>query len=375
MLEDESGRLRLIGAALQQEMLVTGCIIAALGTEQANGDFEVIDLKIPDLPSHPERWSLDAKPQTNGTKTTKPPSEGKVALVSGLAIDGQSGDDFALDLLMEWLLGESSTSTQQERASHVSRLVIAGNSLAEATPLGAREEMHPSAAGKKVAASSKKYGYDASAYNPAPPQQLDALLATLLPSIPITLIPGATDPANVSIPQQPLHPALFPESRAYAAAPISQPTGPSKKQPPPEVGSLHPTTNPASFCQSGYLWLGTGGQPTDDIAKYLDPAPTLELMESTLRWRLLAPTAPDTLWCYPFQTDDPFVLREGKCPHLYFVGNQPAFGTRVIEGPKGERVRLVSVPKFAETGELVLVDEETLEVELIRFDVNEEMIE
>lgn len=373
MLEDESGRLRLIGAALQHEMLVTGCIIAVLGTEQANGDFEVIDLKIPDLPSHPERWSLKAKSQINGSKITKTPSESKVAIVSGLAIDGQSGDDFSIDLLMEWLLGESSTSTQQERASHVSRLVIAGNSLAEATPLGVREDMHPSAPGKKAAASSKKYGYDASAYNPAPPQQLDALLSTLLPSIPVTLIPGATDPANVSIPQQPLHPALFPESRAYAAPPTSQPVGVSKKQQPlPEVECFHPTTNPASFYQSGHLWLGTGGQLTDDIAKYLDPAPTLELMESTLRWRLLAPTAPDTLWCYPFQTDDPFVLREGKCPHLYFVGNQPAFGTRVIEGPKGERVRLISVPKFAMTGEVVLVDEETLEVELIKFNVNEE---
>jgi DNA polymerase delta subunit 2 len=31
------------------------------------------------------------------------------------------------------------------------------------------------------------------------------------------------------------------------------------------------------------------------------------------------------------------------------------------------RVRLISIPKFKETGELVLVDTETLEVEVIRF--------
>lgn len=33
------------------------------------------------------------------------------------------------------------------------------------------------------------------------------------------------------------------------------------------------------------------------------------------------------------------------------------------------RVRLLSIPKFSETGELVLVDTETLEVEVVKFDV------
>ena len=58
-----------------------------------------------------------------------------------------------------------------------------------------------------------------------------------------------------------------------------------------------------------------------------------------------------------------------ECPHVYFVGNQPRFDTAVIEGPAGQTVRLIAVPKFKETGEVVLVDAETLEVELLRFDV------
>lgn len=32
-------------------------------------------------------------------------------------------------------------------------------------------------------------------------------------------------------------------------------------------------------------------------------------------------------------------------------------------------MRLISIPKFAETGELVLVDSETLETEVVRFSV------
>lgn len=50
------------------------------------------------------------------------------------------------------------------------------------------------------------------------------------------------------------------------------------------------------------------------------------------------------------------------CPHLYFVGNQPEFATRSINGPAGQSVRLVTVPSFADTKEIVLVDLETLEV-------------
>lgn len=360
-----------MGTALDNEMLVTGCIIAILGSERANGDFEVIDLKIPDLPLQPERWSLEPKTQVDGTAHANADGNSKkVAIISGLSITGQSGEELALDLLTEWLLGEATSPQLQDLAASVSRLIIAGNSLAEYTPLAAREDLHPSATGKKAAAS-KKYGYDASAYNPAPPEHLDLFLSSLLPSIPITLLPGASDPANVSIPQQPLHPALFPNSRTYSAPPTWQPAPPGKKQPPFEVSTFHSTTNPASFTQAGYLWLGNGGQPIDDIAKYLDPAPTIELMESTLRWRLLAPTAPDTLWCYPFQSDDPFVLKDGRCPHVYFVGNQEVFGTAVIGGPNGERVRLVSVPRFSQTGEVVLVDEETFEVQVIKFGVHE----
>lgn len=54
------------------------------------------------------------------------------------------------------------------------------------------------------------------------------------------------------------------------------------------------------------------------------------------------------------------------CPHLYFVGCQPEFGTKVIQGPEGQAVRLIAVPSFADTQELVLVDTETLEVTKIK---------
>lgn len=58
-----------------------------------------------------------------------------------------------------------------------------------------------------------------------------------------------------------------------------------------------------------------------------------------------------------------------SCPHVYVVGNQPKFDTTVIEGPNGQSIRLITVPCFKETGELLLLDAETLDVEVVKFDV------
>lgn len=49
MLEDESGRIRLVGDHIRKARLVTGVIIGALGAETANGDFEVVDICYPGM--------------------------------------------------------------------------------------------------------------------------------------------------------------------------------------------------------------------------------------------------------------------------------------------------------------------------------------
>lgn len=44
-----------------------------------------------------------------------------------------------------------------------------------------------------------------------------------------------------------------------------------------------------------FRFLGTSGQNIDDLEKYSDAKDRLEFVERTLRWRHLAPTAPNTL--------------------------------------------------------------------------------
>ncbi|KAL4940672.1 hypothetical protein BDV06DRAFT_18084 [Aspergillus oleicola] len=384
MLEDESGRLRLTGSKLRSVQLATGAIIAVLGMENADGDFEAIDIKVPDLARQPSRWERDSAPSDL--------RRGKIALVSGLGITGTSSDSLALELLTDYILGYTGSSSKEDGsppvASAITRLVIAGNSLGAKTIEVASAT--DGAAGKKIA-QAKKYGYDASAYNASPITQLDSFLAELLPSIPITLMPGESDPANFALPQQPIHRAMFPRARAYCAAP---PAGEEK----PEPGWFDSVTNPWEGDVEGWRLLGSSGQNVDDVLRYLDFADEdgnvdtegdtearIRVMEAMLRWRCGVPTAPDTLWSYPFQTHDPFVMQ--SCPHLFFAGNQPRFRTAIVEGDtpfklNGEdtemggtatdeqnfpNVRLISIPKFRETGELILVDTETLEVEVVRF--------
>ena len=287
MLEDESGRLRLVGLPLQTSILVTGCIIAVMGTENANGDFEIIDIKVPDLPRQPERWERDDASETlkkrssskrKSSESDDPISSGsKIAIVSGLGISGDEADSLRLDLLMEYLLGEACGTGDKQEASQISRLIIVGNSIVETSPLLTHDET----LGKK---SYKKYGYDSAAYNPAPTVHLDNFLATMLPSIPVTIIPGESDPANASLPQQPIHPAMFPHSRAYSTIIGSN-----------EPGWFDSATNPWEADVDGWRMIATGGQPINDVFKYVEGDDRLEMMENLLRWRCLAPTAPDTL--------------------------------------------------------------------------------
>jgi DNA polymerase delta subunit 2 len=294
MLEDESGRLHLTGAMLKNSQLVTGVIVAVLGTENANGDFEVLDIQIPNLPRQPQRWERDeAKSAEEGKmEVDHKSSDGKkIAFVSGLDVSGTQADNLRLALLSEYLLGEALGLDDQATITRISRLVIAGNSIASDVIDAA-----PGAPETAKKAASKKYGYDAAAYNPIPTTLLDHFLAELLPSIPITLMPGEHDPANVSLPQQAVHNAMFPHARAYASSQLGNSA-------PQDPGWFDSVTNPWEGDIEGWRIMGTSGQPVDDILKYIDaggPNGTdadgrLEVMESMLRWRCAAPTAPDTL--------------------------------------------------------------------------------
>jgi DNA polymerase delta subunit 2 len=305
MMEDESGRLRLAGAMLTSVQLATGAIVAALGTENSDGEFEVLDIKVPDLPPQPQRWERDGVDTKPNEKDAGSKKGGKIAFVSGLGITGTSSDTLTLELLTDYLLGYTGFSGSEEdtdsmHASKITRLVIAGNSIGASITTEAVSAGSDLASKKKLA--PKKYGYDASAYNASPITTLDNFLAEILPSIPVTLMPGDKDPANFSLPQQGIHRAMFPQSRAYCAPPTSS----DDKQ---EPGWFDSVTNPWEGDVDGWRLWGCSGQNVDDVLRYLDfpsedsnleteredSEARLQIMDAMLRWRCGVPTAPDTI--------------------------------------------------------------------------------
>lgn len=338
-IEDQSGRVKLVGDAIRggtalRSMLITGVVAAVLGTETRAGDFDVVDAVFASLPPpHPSNPLAGIKAETAEDQWA--------VLMSGLAIGGESAleSELSLQLLVEYLTGELGDDEDRNSVSHVVAAVIAGNSLAP--PARTEEEDKP-----------KRYGQDQPTFSPAPTLALDQLVTDLCSSMPVHILPGERDPASVAIPQQPIHFALLPRAGRF--------------------DSLHCHTNPAWIPIGDLKVLSTAGQNIDDIFKYVDEddSARIEMALRTLEWGHLAPTAPDTLWCYPFKSTDPFVLKDR--PDVLIVGNQPSYASALYrfddqgEETEGEQgCRVVLVPEFAKTKQVVLLNLASLETKLV----------
>ncbi|KAI9022941.1 DNA polymerase alpha/epsilon subunit B-domain-containing protein [Phycomyces nitens] len=313
-LEDESGRVELTGKILKSEQLVSGAVIAVLGKEAPSGAFEVFEICLPGV-----------SPQ----KTLKPrPSHDQkyVAILSGLSMDKDGALDLNVQLLSEFLSGELGSVENQKDSACITRLIIAGNSVDKAKAVESGEK-------------SIKYGYEATRYDSAAIDVLDSFLENVCSSLEVDLMPGPNDPTAIHLPQKPIHPFMFNKSK--------------------QLSTFNTVTNPYCCDIDGINFLGTSGQNVDDIYRYSNGENRLKLAELTMFWQHIAPTAPDTLWCYPLEGQDPFLVKQ--CPNVYFIGNQPEFETSEIQGNDGQKVRVILVPSFQQTGQIVLVNLETLE--------------
>ena len=263
-------------------------------------------------------------------------------LCSGLRV----GDDAAssalnLELMCDYVTGNLGGANDQGVAASIARVIICGGALPEA------DVPAQSLDGRAQAAVAR------------PLRQLDVLLTTLAASVPVDLMPGDGDPTNQALPQQPLHPCLFPEAKRFSPQTFAS------------------CTNPHDFTVGGVDFLGTAGQNVSNLAAYSDvvegveggagdddAGEALDLLEATVRWQHVAPSAPDTLACYPYKDRDPFFIE--RSPHVYFAGMQPAFGCRKVRVDDVETT-CVAVPDFSKTGTVVLLNVDTLECHAVTF--------
>ncbi|XP_068130855.1 DNA polymerase delta subunit 2 isoform X1 [Hyperolius riggenbachi] len=319
ILEDELQRIKLEGAT-DAQMFVTGAVIAVLGTEGDAGKFIVEDYCLASLPLQSPLPDLD--------------EDRYVLLTSGLGLGGASGDSLlGLQLLLDFVTGQAGAEEEQSCAAQISRVILAGNLLSENTQ--SKDSLN------KAKYLSKK----TQAASVEAVKMLDEILLQLSGSVFVDVMPGAFDPTNYILPQQPLHRCMFPQSAPYS--------------------TLQLVTNPYEADIDGVRFLGSSGQNISDIFKYSKMEDYLEILEWTLQVRHLCPTAPDTLGCYPFYTSDPFILQ--SCPHVYFCGSAPKFSSKEFTGPEGQRVLLLTVPDFSSTHTACMVNLRTLHCQPISF--------
>ena len=250
-LEDDSARIELAfpeAASMQPSRLcVTGVSVALLGRENEKGAFEVTDYCLAGLD---EETEMARDPVSTVEDSC-------VALVSGVSFGPERARD--LMLLMDYLAGNIPAATEQARK--ISRLVLAGNTLAMPTRIDE--------------AAKKKYGVEHARYDFTSISLLDQHLAALSTSLPIDLMPGELEPTTSTLPQSPIHRGIMPMT--------------AKQE------SFQAVMNPYAFEVDGVRFLGTSGQNLDDVYRYSDIEDRLEIAEMMLKWRNIAPTAPDTL--------------------------------------------------------------------------------
>ncbi|XP_068341609.1 DNA polymerase delta small subunit isoform X2 [Pyrus communis] len=316
ILEDESGRVKLSGNVLSPTVYVTGTVVGLHGKETDAGDFLVLDV-----------LEAGLSPQIELPLKSR---EGKyVVFVSGLRVGSSSLNPLQFQLLVDHITGHLGDEKEQGIAAQIVHVVIAGNSIE--VPRGLLN-------GQNLALKDQSRLSE-------PIKELDILLTQIAAGLPVDIMPGLDDPANFALPQQPLNRCLFPGSSAY--------------------NTFRSCTNPHCFDLDDVRFLGTSGQNIDDLDKYSEAKDKLDFIERTLRWRHLAPTAPNTLGCYPFTDRDPFLIE--SCPHVYFVGNQDKYDSRLVKGSEGQMVRLISIPKFCEMGIAVVLNLGNLECHTLSF--------
>ena len=100
---------------------------------------------------------------------------------------------------------------------------------------------------------------------------------------------------------------------------------------------------------------------------FTDGTTSQSMMQDNLRQRHLCctSTAPDTLACFPFVSNDPFILSE--CPHVYFAGNHGKLSAEAFRRGNGQEVVTVAAPAFARTGTVVFLNLRTLETKPMSF--------
>ena len=355
ILEDESARVKLQGQGVNVGELVTGVSAVCKGRVDEKGDFMVDSM-------------VFATSSSSATKsTTKVEDDDEeptyACLISGLNFGASPLNDVRASMLSEYIEGSLG---DEKRVGGIGQVLVCGDLVSSKT----REEVHGEK-GAKPMTNGEGGTHDETKKKAtlSSIQKADAFLSKVCEMVPVVLMPGSSDPTNSALPQQPIHSCFLPNAARFEGSTLKKATNPHEFQISPSSSSAASTSSRTFLGTSGEnvrdclqitsSGIGLKGKTSEEKAKA-----SLDVMERFLNWGHIAPSAPDTLACYPFKDRDPFVLT--KIPDVFFAGCQSAFGSREIVVASQKSV-LVSVPSFSETGSVVLLNLKTLKAEEVTF--------
>lgn len=239
IIEDESGRLALkLPEALADEVFVTGAVVGVAGVLNEQGELYVEGICLPGLP---DQMPLARAP--GAADAPDAPAQRYIALVSGLRVGHDAEDMLPLQLLAEHLTGQLGCDEDHRLQANIVRLIIAGNATNSGAASGDASNASGAAADilKKLAPADQK---EAAQHV----RTLDQFITAISAAIPVDLMPGADDPCNYLLPQQPFHPCMLPQAS--------------------QLATLNLCTNPYCSDVDGVRVLGTSGQPLDDMQRF-----------------------------------------------------------------------------------------------------------
>ncbi|KAG5502872.1 hypothetical protein JKF63_04642 [Porcisia hertigi] len=414
MLEDSSGRVLLQG--LDTERFCTGIVLGVYGTLLPNGTIKVLRYAF----SGNLRSTFVPRPLINAAQPCY------IAFVSGLSVNLPQGSDreeqaaasrarATLELLVDFLCGNTGNVSLRGKATCISRLVIGGDSIAPTAEVKLKRKVKLDPSDHARLNDDKAYG--STVTSAALMRQLDTLLERVVSTVEVELMPGDNDVSNAFQPQQPLHPLLLPRAGKHSTLRlVSNPFSFTAQPPAAATAELEVMSDDCTGSglkrhkaevAGGVNFFVTSGQNINDVARESHFPTRLDTMCMVVESGCACPTAPNTLFSYPFCDQDPFLF--SSLPHCFVACDQPQFETRYAtleelheethynfadpasssprsrakpisvsekdEDNKGGRteagVRLVCVPSFARTGGLVLVDvnSPTLETSVVTFSV------
>ncbi|KAG8190536.1 hypothetical protein JTE90_004111 [Oedothorax gibbosus] len=309
ILEDNLQRVVICGN-IDPHAHVTGVNIALKGHTDESGKFFVDDFCYP--------YAHDPDPLPSLTE------DKYVLLVSGLTV-GNASAAFPLQMLIDLIKGDLGEEKDLQKFSRLVRVIIAGNSI--------NHDEAELFKGRFLARKTRPATIDNV-------KELDNFISQIVETVDVDLMPGEFDPSNHLLPQQPLHPCMFPKSAAFS--------------------TFHVVTNPYDSTIDGVKFFGSSGQNIKDISSFSKLRSPTDVLEKTLDWCHMIPTAPDTLNCYPYFDEDPFII--SKYPNVYFSGNASKMEYRFNDTKK---VLMVAIPQFKDTFSALMLNLRTLEVEPI----------